>query len=261
MQFGSDEEFQLTDEDAAAYGDVVGDLYDTLYPGDGLETEAAVRMLAALAGERPGNAVLEFGIGTGRLGLGLHRLGVHVAGIEGSERMVAQLRSKPEGDALEVAVGDYRTTRIDRVFSTVALVFNNIFDPRGRKAQLDIFRNAAHHLEARGCFVVEAFVLSDEQRSGDWSVSPRYVGHEHVEIQLARYHIDTNQIERTLVHLRSGQLDFITVSDTYAAPGELDLMAEVTGFRLLARWAGWSGEIFTAASRRHVSVYELIDQR
>jgi hypothetical protein len=171
--------------------------------------------------------------------------------------MVAQLRSKPQGDMLEVVIGDYRTTRVDGSFSVVALVFNGIFDPRGRQAQLDIFANAARHLEPGGCFVVESFVLSDAQRSGDWTVSPRYVGPEHVELQLARYDIATNRIERTLVHLRPKGLDFLTVFDTYASPGELDVMAEVTGFELTARSAGWSGEAFTAASSKHVSVYEL----
>jgi SAM-dependent methyltransferase len=215
-------------------------------------------MLSALAYEQAEQAVLEFGIGTGRLALGLQDLGLHVAGIESSERMVEQLRSKARGDTLTVAVGDYRTTRVDGAFSVVALVFNNIFDPRGRQAQLDIFRNAARHLGVGGRFVVEAFVLNDAQRSGDWSVSPRYVGHEHIELQLARYDIDTNQIERTLVHLRPTGMDFVAVVDTYAAPGELDLMAEVTGFRLVARTAGWAGEAFTATSSKHVSVYERL---
>lgn len=215
-------------------------------------------MLADLAEARPERSVLEFGIGTGRLALGLHRLGLRIAGIEASQRMVTQLRNKLPEDVLEVVVGDYTTTRVAGSFSVVALVFNNIFDPRGLSAQLECFRNAARHLGPGGCFVVEAFVLSDRQRSGEWSVTPRYVRHEHVELQLSRYEISTNQIERTLVHLRPSGLDFVTVSDTYAAPGELDVMAEVTGFELIARFAGWSSEVFTAASSKHVSVYGLV---
>jgi hypothetical protein len=37
---------------------------------------------------------------------------------------------------------------------------------------------------------------------------------------------------------------------------ELDLMAQLAGMRLEARWGGWSGEPFTALSPAHVSVYE-----
>jgi SAM-dependent methyltransferase len=250
----------VTGYDPARYGNVVRGRYDLLYPGDRLETETSVAMLADLARERPESAVLELGIGTGRLALGLHELGLRVAGIDGSEDMVAQLRAKPHGDELEVVIGDYRSARVEGAFSVVALVFNGIFDPRGRSAQLDIFRNAARHLVPGGCFVVESFVLSDAQRSGDWSVNPRYVGSEHVELQLARYDIDTNRIERTLVHLRPEGLDFLTVYDTYATPGELDVMGEVTGFDLRARYAGWSAEPFSATSARHVSVYGLREE-
>jgi hypothetical protein len=41
----------------------------------------------------------------------------------------------------------------------------------------------------------------------------------------------------------------------YAWPSELDLMARIAVLRLLHRWSGWDQEPFTAASRRHVSVY------
>src|SRR5688500_10619768 len=174
--------------------------------------------------------------------------------------MIDLLRAKPHGDEVQVAIGDYRATRVEGTYSVVALVFNNIFDPRGRPAQLDLFRNAAHHLEPGGCFVIEAFVLTESQRRGDWSITPRYVGAEHVELQLSRYQIATNQIERTFVHLRPQGLDFFTVADAYAAPGELDVMAEVTGFKLAQRFSSWTRDPFTAVSTRHVSVYDLIDR-
>ena len=242
--------------DPARYGKVVGD-YDALYPGVESENEAAVELLADLASARPERAIVEFGIGTGRLALGLRDRGFLVAGLDGSEQMVAKLRSKSGGEALEVVVGDYRDARVDGTFSVVALVFNGIFDPRGRHVQLDIFRNAARHLGTRGYFVIESWVMSDAQRNGDWSVVPRYVGEEHVEIQLARYDIETNQIQRTFVHLRREGLDFVTVADTYAAPGELDVMAEVTGFEKVARYSGWGRGEFTATSSKSISVYQL----
>lgn len=247
--------------DPARYGDAVGDDYDSLYPGVDAETEAAVALLADLATSRPERAVLELGVGTGRLALPLHQRGVRVAGVDGSKRMVDQLRSKPNGESIEVVIGDYRTTRVDGSFAVVALVANGIFDPRGRRAQLDIFKNAARHLPPGGCFVVESWVMSDAQRNGDWSVGARYVAADHVELQLSRYDIATNQIERTLVHLRPQGLDFVTVIDTYATPGELDVMAEVTGFELLSRFAGWARESFTASSTKHVSVYQRCPQK
>lgn len=249
---------ELTESyDPAAYGDRLGADYDALYPEDGLETAATVDLLVELAEARPGRSLLELGIGTGRLALRLQERGVRVAGIEASARMVEALRAKPGGETIPVTIGDYVDARAPGAFSVVAIVFNNVLDPRGVAAQLELFGNAARHLEPRGCFVIEAFVLDDEARSGAWDVRPRYVGAEHVEFQLARFDVETNRLERTLVHLRPEGTEFVTVKDAYAAPGELDVMAHVHGMRRVARYSSWAREPFTARSRRHISVYEI----
>lgn len=217
-------------------------------------------MVADLALARPERSVLEFGIGTGRLALALRERGLRVAGIDSSERMLEELRRKSGGPDVEVVVGDYRDATVTGTFSVVVLALNGIFDERGRDVQLDIFRNARRHLGDRGYFVVESFVMSDAQRSGNWTVIPRYVSDEHIELQLSRYEIETNEIQRTLVHLRPQGLEFVTVTDTYAAPGELDVMADVTGFDRIARYSGWARREFSATSSGSVSIYQLRNQ-
>jgi hypothetical protein len=47
------------------------------------------------------------------------------------------------------------------------------------------------------------------------------------------------------------------ISLRLAHPPEFDLMARIAGLQLRQRWGGWRGEPFTAASWRHVSVYEI----
>lgn len=244
------------DYDPASYGDRLGAAYDDLYPLDGLESEATVSFIADLAEGHAERSVLELGIGTGRLAIALYRRGLHVAGIEASERMVAALRRKAPTAPIDVAIGDYVSTRIERPFAVVALVFNNILDPRGIDAQLALFQNAARHLAPGGCFVVEAFVLDEQARDGTWKVSPRYVGADHVELQMARFDIETSTLERTLVHLRPEGPMFVTVRDSYAGPGELDVMAHVNGLTRTARYSDWQRSPFTARSPRHVSVYQ-----
>jgi SAM-dependent methyltransferase len=242
--------------DPAAYGDRLGKAYDALYPADGLDTDATVHFIAALAERHPDRSVLEFGIGTGRLAIELERRGLAVAGIDASEAMVAAMRDKAPEALIDVVIGDYVSTRIDRSFAVAVLVFNNILDPRGLPAQLALFANAARHLHPGGCFVVEAFVLSDEARNGEWMVSPRYVGADHVELQVSRFDIETSTIERNLVHLRPSGPEFVAVRDVYASPGELDVMAYVNGMSRIARYSTWRGAPFTSTSRRHISVYE-----
>src|SRR5215468_2506003 len=72
--------------------------------------DPAVDFLAALAGD---GAALELGIGTGRVALPLSERGVRVSGIDLSESMVARLREKPGGGEIEVAIGDFSTTKVE----------------------------------------------------------------------------------------------------------------------------------------------------
>lgn len=246
--------------DPGAYGKTIGAEYDSLYPDAHLDTDAAVAALAGLA--RAGgasSAILELGIGTGRLALALVEQGLKVAGIEASAGMVEQLRKKPRGDEIDVLLGDFATARVSGRFRVVVIAFNAIFAPPDRNAQIACFENAARHLAPGGCFVVEAFVLRPEQLSGDWSILPRSVEHEHVELQLARYDPADSRIERTLLHLRPDGVHLLAVSDTYAWPGELDLMAHAAGLTLRSRLGGWSGQAFDASSHKHVSIYELVE--
>ncbi len=208
--------------------------------------------------DAPGS-VLEFGIGTGRIALPLLDHGVLVAGIEASETMIRQLQEKPRGDDVRIVHGDFLTTRVDGMFSVVVLAFNGIFGPADREAQIDCFRNAERHLAPGGCFVIETFVLRPDQLRGDWWVAPRSIHHEHVELQLARYDTAAHVLERTMVHLRPDGMRFLKLTDRYAWPGELDLMARAAGLRLRSRHGGWRNEPFTASSTAHVSIYERSD--
>ena len=88
-------------DDPAFYGSRWASVYDDRYGG--LDPEFAVDFLAGLAG---GGAVLELGIGTGRIALPLARRGVVVVGVDASEAMVDRLRAKPGGDSIPVTIGD-----------------------------------------------------------------------------------------------------------------------------------------------------------
>jgi hypothetical protein len=78
--------------------------------------------------------------------------------------MVARLRAKPGGHDIEVAIGDFATTRVGGEFSVVYVVFNTIFNLLTQDAQVACFQNAAAHLRSGGRFV--------DRDGGAWPPEP-----------------------------------------------------------------------------------------
>ena len=210
-----------------------------------------VQMLADLAGD---GGALEFGIGTGRIALPLAARGVRVAGIDNSEAMLARLRAKPGGEDLEVAVGDFATTRVDGAFSVVYLVFNTISNLVTQDAQVACFQNAAAHLGSGARFVIENHVPALQSLPLGQTVIPFRADPEGFSFDA--YDVVTQRFSSQHFYLVDGKVEAYPVEFRYAWPAELDLMARLAGLRLRDRWAGWRREPFTAVSPAHVSVYE-----
>jgi SAM-dependent methyltransferase len=194
-----------------------------------------------------GGAV-ELAIGTGRIALPLAQRGVRVAGIDLSEDMVTQLRKKPGGADIPVAIGDYATTRVDGTFSLAYIVFNSINNQTTQDGQVATFENAAAHLEPGGCFVVEVGV-PNTQRLSVFDVSDTHVG-------VDEFDADTQHSVSHHFSLIDGRWERISMPFRSVYPGELDLMARLAGMRLRERWSGWKREPFTSESTKHVSVWE-----
>ena len=194
-------------------------------------------------------AALELGIGTGRLALPLAARGVRVAGIDLSPDMVAQLRKKPGGDDLPVAIGDFATTRLGETFSLVYLVRNTIMNLTTQKAQVLCFENVAAHLEPGGLFVVET-VVPNTRPLEVFDLSETHVG-------VDEYDAASQGLVSHHFNLIEGQWERRSVPFRAVAPAELDLMARLAGLRLRERWSDWGRESFTSASGKHVSVWEL----
>ncbi len=173
---------------------------------------------------------LELGIGTGRIALPLAARGVRVHGIDLSPDMVAQLRRKPGGEDIAVAIGDFATATVDARFSLVYLVFNTIMNLISQDAQVACFQNAAAHLEPGGRFVIEVGV-PDLQRlpRGEvyrpFAVTPDHLGFDEYDVLnqgLVSHHyaIGGDRVEKISMPFR------------YVWPAELDLMARLAGMRL-----------------------------
>ena len=213
--------------------------------------EAAVSFLADLAGS---GAALELGVGTGRIALPLSTRGVRVHGIELSPAMVAEMRTKPGGDAIQVTIGDFATTRVDGSFELAYLVRNTITNLTTQDEQVQCFQNVAAHLRPGGCFVIEVYIpelqrLPPGETVHAFTVTPTHLGFEEYDLatQIAFSHH---------YWVVDGELETFTAPFRYVWPSELDLMARLAGMTLRERWSDWNREPFTSASRSHISVWE-----
>jgi SAM-dependent methyltransferase len=230
---------------AARYDESAAELFDR-----GV-VDPVVDFLAGLAGS---GRALELGIGTGRIALPLAERGVPVHGIDLSSAMVARLREKAGGSEIGVTIGDFSTTVVEGTFSVAYVVFNTIGNLTTQAAQVACFRNAAAHLVAGGCFVIE-LEIPEIQRlpPGDtfrvFEASPTHWGID--EYDLAEQRLTSHHFG-----LVEGRFELFSLPFRYVWPAELDLMAQLSGLTLRERWSGWNREPFTSDSRKHVSVWE-----
>ncbi|MFI0258690.1 class I SAM-dependent DNA methyltransferase [Streptomyces sp. NPDC017056] len=231
--------------------------YDT--PGTGMFApevlDPAVDRLAELAG---GGRALEFAIGTGRVAVPLAERGVPVTGIELSQPMLDQLRTKADETTIPVTVGDMATATagLPGSFQLVYLVFNTISNLLTQAEQVTCFRNAARHLAPGGRFVIELGVpalrkLPPGQQATVWKTDTDYIGLDTYDPLIQ--HLVSHHFRYT----EDGQARLARSPHRYIWPAELDLMAQLAGFELETRHADWRGSEFTAESGSHVSVYRL----
>jgi SAM-dependent methyltransferase len=209
-----------------------------------MEVDPVVDFLLPLA---TGGA-LELAIGTGRIAVPLAARGVRVAGIDLSPDMVAQLRKKASAEEIEVAIGDYATTRVDGTFSLAYIVFNSINNQTTQEGQVATFANAAAHLDPGGCFVVEVGVPSAQP------LEVFALGDTHVGVD--EYDAATQRSASHHFSLRDGVWERLSIPFRSVYPGELDLMARLAGLELRERWASWDRSSFTSGSPKHVSVWQ-----
>ncbi len=219
--------------------------------------EAAVTLLTELATETggPQAKAVEFAVGTGRLALPLASHGVAVHGIDQSEPMLDQLRSKPGADRITIATGDMTDTTVGDDFDLAYLVYNTINNLKTQNAQVACFANASRHLRPGGRFVIEVGVpklhrLSPGETIRPFNVTPHHLGFdEYVDLvnQISvshHYHISPDGRARTS-----------SPSFRYVWPSELDLMARLAGLESEHRWGDWDRSPFTGDSPKHVSVW------
>ena len=236
---------------AMSFDETVAASYDEqAQRGDEAQT---VAFLKQLAGE---GRTLELAIGTGRIALPLAAQGIPIDGIDISPAMVAQLRSKPGGENIEVHIGNFADVAVPVPYRLIYVVFNTLFNLLTQEEQVRCFVNVASRLEEGGMFVVEGGVPAEFYRlRNNQYVDAEAIQLDQVRLDIARFDPVKQLLEETHITLSNAGLKLNPVVTRYAWPSELDLMARIAGMRLQERWGGWNREPFTADSRNCISVF------
>jgi SAM-dependent methyltransferase len=133
-----------------------------LYDVDMLEDPGDLDLYLALA-DRAAGAVLELGVGTGRVGVSLAAAGHAVTGVDNEPAMLARARRRAviEGDAvvdrLTLQEADIRDLRLGGSFKMAFIALNTLLLLPTREAQRDAVRTLADHLDPGGLAVVDVW--------------------------------------------------------------------------------------------------------
>ena len=237
-----------TDDSLNDFGPEVAEQYDEFVRGD--EDDAA-DFLAGLAAGRP---ALELAIGNGRIALPLLERGVEVAGVDSSQPMLDLIGRHPRGHEIRVVLGDMTTDAPVGAYGLVFLVYNTIGNVLTQEGQVEVFRNAASRLTDDGVFVIENLAPWGTAPAQQ-SVEVAAIGADEVVIDAKRYDRATQRLWESRLRISSEGIRSEPMELRLVGPAELDLMAQLAGLRLHARYGGWHRQPFTADSTHHVSVY------
>ncbi|MER7746941.1 class I SAM-dependent methyltransferase [Streptomyces bacillaris] len=237
----------------AYYNEKLAGVYEQMYPID-FDTDAAVGFLGGLV---PAPAsVLELGIGTGRIAVPLAARGYQVHGIDGSQAMLDKLRERDPEGAVTAELGDFTATSTGRTYDLVTLVLNTFFVAVTKEQQIGCLRNVREQLAPGGRFVLDAFDPSPYHAQQKPEASVRYLNEGAVMLDSITVDRSRQLMMATHTIVDGGPPETTHHVIRYAFPLEIDLLAELAGLRLVARYDGWGKGPFTSASARHISVYE-----
>ncbi|MDG2028088.1 MAG: class I SAM-dependent methyltransferase [Acidimicrobiales bacterium] len=234
-----------------SYGESFADVYDDWY-ADVSDVDATVAGILALA---DGGAVLELGIGTGRLALPLAAAGLAVTGVDASPAMLDALRAKPGADVITLVEADMADPPLEAdAFAIAFAAFNTFFNLTTTPAQQRCAAALARAVRPGGFVVIEGFVPPEGGLS-DGGVSVREIAADRAVLTASEHEADAQVIRGQHIDISNDGIRMRPWQLHYRTPEQLDALFTEAGFEFECRHAGWSQEPFSAAADVHVSVY------
>jgi SAM-dependent methyltransferase len=225
-----------------------------------------------------GGAVLELGVGSGRLAIPLALGGHRVLGVDHDRAMLARARTAwddargPVGrDRLRLRAGDYRAFRSAERFSMVFMAVNTFLlaeDESARVALLGLMRD---HLVPGGLAVIEAstpdeaeLATFDGRLQLEWSRQDPETGDDVTKMIGARHDPDAGTVMLTQIFdwtpARGGPLSRVARTDTVhlLSAEALVSLARQAGFGQVDLWGDHLLTPYGPGSHRAILVARLV---
>lgn len=239
--------------------DSFADVYDAWH--DRWPANSKAHCVDALAKLADGQAALELAVGTGRVALPLSMQGLRVSGVDNSIKMIEKLRAKPGAERLSIVCGNYANVPLAGPFGLiyVLLSFGYLLT---QAEQLRCFVNVSRKLTENGTFVIQTAMpgrtLFKRSSHIDTFDIPSAAGVDLDSVMLVCSKTDMvrQAITQKVIVLGASGPKIYTHRLRYVWPSELDLMAQIAGLQLHARWDNWRQEPFTSKSPTNISVYK-----
>jgi SAM-dependent methyltransferase len=246
--------FDMQRNDLDVYG-ALAEVHDLMYPG-GEEVAGVVEFVASVT--PPPGRLIEFGPGCGRLAIPLAERGYEVHGVEGSRAMIDKLRSRDPEGRVRVSYGDFSDIVVGGEFDVCLVACNTLFMLPTSALQRRALEHARKQLASDGRLVLELYEPSSFHSLTGAAFQVRPL--EGTRVMIDTVSVDPASQVMVQVHslIEDGRVINVPELSRYAWPTELDLMAELSGFELVERWADWRRTPFGQNSPRHISVYRPV---
>jgi SAM-dependent methyltransferase len=224
------------------FGPIYADAYDLLYHDKDYAAECdLIERIFQTYGHGPIRSVLDLGCGTGNHAIPLAQRGYEVVGVDCSESMLAQARSKTaslsSGSSVAFHKGDIRSVNLQRHFDAALMMFAVLSYQLENTDVLSALRTARWHLCSGGLLIFDVWygpAVLYQRPSQHIKVIPTPGG------RILRVALGELDIRRHVctVHYRVWRLEEERLvaeceeshSMRYFFPRELDLFLECAGF-------------------------------
>lgn len=239
------------------YGDVFADIYDDWYHDLDNITDVVDFVLQLVES----SAVLELGVGTGRLAIPIAQAGtthgVRVVGIDSSQAMLDELRAKPDGALVDTHLGHMVRDMPSGLFGVVLIAYNTLFNLLTEHEQRECLQRAAQCLTTGGHIIVDCFVPDETLPDQVSDAVHRSTSTGQI---LSRWQVDryAQVISGVFTQVSSDGPDISRpYSVRYATVAQVDLMALEAGLVVEQRWSSYAHDVFTDSSVRQITVYGM----